>query len=79
MNTLLEQLRKYFDNTPRGVIEEEWAKFDGYDNVGPTVDEFLSFTDQWLFEWKNVSEEKVTIVETPNIYSEFFLSLPDTN
>lgn len=72
MNAILEQLKKYFDNTPRGVIEEEWGKFSAYDEVGPTVDEFLSNTNRQLFDWKNILEETPKIEETPNLYSEFF-------
>ena len=72
MNNILEQLKKHFDNTPRSVIEEEWSRFSAYDDVGPTVDDFLSFTDQWLFEWKNILEETAKIKKTPDLYSEFF-------
>ncbi len=72
MNTILEQLKKYFDNTPRDIIEEEWSQFSCYDDVGPTVEEFLSFTGKRLFEWTDVLGNKAKIEGTPNYYSEFF-------
>lgn len=43
-NNMLEDLKKYFANTPREQVEEDWAKSAKYNNVGPTVDEFIEFT-----------------------------------
>ena len=57
MNDILEQLKEYFDNTPRSVIEEEWSRFSAYDDVAPTVEDFLSFTDQKLFYSKNITKK----------------------
>jgi hypothetical protein len=75
MNAILEQLKQYFDNTPRDIIKEEWNEFCSYDDIGPTIDEFLSFTNERSFKWKNILEETVKIEKTPNLYSEFFLFL----
>lgn len=41
MSTLLEDLRKYFEETPQQQIESDWAKSEKYDSVGPPVDEFI--------------------------------------
>lgn len=68
MNTILEQLKQYFNNSPRAIIEQEWEEFDSY-NTGPTIDDFLSFTSNWSFKWKGTSENKNK--KTPDLYSEF--------
>lgn len=33
MNAILEQLKQYFGNTPRAVIEQEWEEFDSYNRT----------------------------------------------
>lgn len=38
---LLEEMKEYFNKTPRDVIEREWHEYDKYNNVGPTVNKFL--------------------------------------
>lgn len=37
----IEELKKYFEVTPRDKVLEDWAKSAEFDNVGPTVEEFL--------------------------------------
>lgn len=39
---LLDKLKKYFDETPREQVLADWEKSKDCDNVGPTIDEFLS-------------------------------------
>lgn len=41
MNNFFEDLRKYFESTPRKQVLKDWAKSKEFDKVGPTVDEFL--------------------------------------
>jgi hypothetical protein len=38
---ILQQLKEYFDNTPRDVIEKEWEELSHLNEIGPTVDEYL--------------------------------------
>lgn len=40
-HNILEQIKKYFKDILREEIEENWEKLGIYDNIGPTVDEFL--------------------------------------
>lgn len=47
MINFLEELKNYFENTPRKKILEDWAKSAEFDNVGPTVEEFLHNTNQY--------------------------------
>tara|TARA_B100001105_G_C22219792_1_gene369139 strand:+ start:188 stop:430 length:243 start_codon:yes stop_codon:yes gene_type:complete len=55
MSTLLEDLKRYFRETPREKIMSDWAKSEKFDNVGPPVDEFIEFS------------KKYYTVECPNI------------
>lgn len=42
---LLQQLKDYFDNTPREVIEKEWHQYDKYNEIGPRVNEYLEYVN----------------------------------
>ncbi len=39
--SILESLKKYFDETPRSKVEEDWNATKDFDDVGITVDDFL--------------------------------------
>jgi hypothetical protein len=42
MKTYLDELKQYFENTPRDQVLKDFAKYDTEENnVGPTVTEFL--------------------------------------
>lgn len=43
---LLQQLKDYFDNTPREVVEKELHEYDKYNEIGPTVDEYLEYVNK---------------------------------
>ena len=43
---LLQQLKDYFDNTPREIIEKEWHEYKKYNEIGPTVDEYLEYVNK---------------------------------
>lgn len=43
---LLQQLKEYFDNTPRDVLEKEWHEYDKYNEIGPTVNEYLEYINK---------------------------------
>ena len=43
---ILQQLKEYFDNTPREVIEKEWHEYDKYNKIGPTVNEYLEYVNK---------------------------------
>ena len=40
-NPILKQLKKYFEETPRDVIEKEWNELSYLNEIGPTVKEYL--------------------------------------
>jgi len=43
---LLKDLEEYFKNTPKDKIKEAWDRTKEFDNVGPTIDEFLQHINQ---------------------------------
>ena len=59
---LLQQLKEYFDNTPREVIEKEWHEYDKYNEIGPTVNEYLEYVNK-----SRQSEYPKTYVECCNV------------
>ena len=47
MNDILEELKRYFTETPREQIEADWKKSEEeWGDVGPTVEEFLKEMDK---------------------------------
>ena len=48
MNNLIEDLKKYFETTPREKVLEDWAKSEYFDKIGPTMDDFLDVTNKYF-------------------------------
>lgn len=47
MYKLVEQLKEYFENTPKEQLEKEYEEiYKKYGHVGPTVDEYLESIKQ---------------------------------
>ena len=42
---LLQQLKDYFNNTPREVIEKEWHEYDKYNDIGPSIEEYIKYVN----------------------------------
>lgn len=42
---LLQQLKEYFETTPREVIEKEWHEYDKYNEIGLKVNEYLEYVN----------------------------------
>ena len=59
MNNFFEELKKYFEVTPREKVLEDWAKSAEFDKVGPTVEELTSELASKLKEvLNNMSQEE---------------------
>lgn len=43
--SLIQQLKDYFDNTPREVIEKEWHEYDKYNDIGPSIEEYIKYVN----------------------------------
>ena len=49
-NNFYKDLKKYFDETPREKVLEDWEKSKDCDQVGPTVNEYLNKIAESLSE-----------------------------
>ena len=54
--SIFQQLRDYFNNTPEEELRREWKEFDKYNNIGPTIEE-------WLNEVSQISPEHQAVIE----------------
>lgn len=46
MKNFAEQLKEYFNNTPKDVINKEFKETqERYKDVGPTVDEYFGYVE----------------------------------
>lgn len=62
MNGLFEYLKKYFDNTPQCVIEEDWKEVEHLNDIGPDVIEYaLNVNDQSGVEIPYYNADKIQI------------------
>lgn len=41
----LEELKEFFQTTPKDVILNEWAKTEEFDEIKPTVEDFISSSE----------------------------------
>jgi hypothetical protein len=64
MSTLLEDLKKYFSETPQEKIISDWAKSEKYDEVGPAVDQFIEFSKKYYTveypDANNINQVQIT-------------------
>ena len=80
INSVAENLRKYFENTSREQIERDWVATQKFDEIGPTVTEFLSENalfstfalpeSYWEFDFSFLNK-----IENPKVTSDFFFTL----
>ena len=70
MSTLLEDLKKYFKETPKEKIKSDWAKSERYDEIGPTVDKFIEYSRKYYtvecHDMNNINKVQITnIINNP--------------
>jgi len=68
MNNFFEELKKYFASTSPEKRLKDWSKTAECDNVGPSVENFITDTQQFLF---SLDEDNLEYSE--NIISNFSL------
>ncbi len=76
MNNFFEELKKYFEATPQEKILEDWAKSAEFDNVGPSIEEFIQYSKQYnVFsdDPKDLFLQDITNKFSPKFSSGFFL------
>ncbi len=66
-----EELKNYFEKTSLDQVLKDWEKTEEYGEIGPTVEEFLNFTQQHF----NLKLEEPLIngivIKTNNLSPEF--------
>ena len=80
--TVLDSLKKYFEENSREQIEKDWKESEKFDKVGPTCEEFLSYNHRNInreiikqeisIETSDIIIHNVNIKDYDNIYSECF-------
>ncbi|UWY29371.1 hypothetical protein N4T20_05400 [Flavobacterium sp. TR2] len=66
MSTLLEDLKKYFKETPKEQIKSDWAKSEKYDEIGPAVDEFIEYSRKY-YAVESLDANGINQVQITNI------------
>ena len=68
MKDFLKEVKEYFENTPQDKVKSDWDKYEEFDQVGPTVDEFL---DSEVYNGKRPPNLMIT-EEVPPIHPAAF-------
>ena len=77
MGTILESLKRYFqDNTDKKIISD-WSELKKYDEVGPLVVDFIIQTYMLFYEKSNTDKHweffySNQLVTNPEFSSDFF-------
>lgn len=77
METILDKLKAYYENTPDEQINLDWEKSKKYDDVdSPSVEDFIKISQQLIdvgkLEQKLSKENLINNFENPNFSSDFF-------
>jgi uncharacterized FlgJ-related protein len=79
MKSIIEEINSYFNNTPQSIIDETWAKYEQFDQVGPKVSELLSHFETH-FEYEEFQELEAEIqnskikTDSPKVSGFFFIN-----
>lgn len=72
MNNFLEDLKRYFETTPRDKVLEDWAKAEEFDQCGVLVNS--TFLEYYMFSQEDSNRESKIILQdkySPNFNSGF--------
>lgn len=61
MNNFYEDLKHYFETTPREKVLEDWNKSAKFDKIGPTMEEFLESKQDYKKLSKKFTETLTSI------------------
>lgn len=78
MDTILDRLKNYFENTSTEQVKEDWKETEKYDQVdSPAVEAFFReskrLIDVGKVEENLPSQNFISNFENPNFNSDFFL------
>jgi cystathionine beta-lyase family protein involved in aluminum resistance len=57
---MLTELKEYFKTTPREKVLENWAKSESFDEIGPTMDEFIKNNNKII---NMTNEDKISYMQ----------------
>mgnify|MGYP000139414625 CR=1 FL=1 len=46
MGNLFESLKDYFENTPKGVLDNDWKEVENHNEIGPDVIEYARYVKE---------------------------------
>lgn len=76
-DNFLDELKKYFESTPKEKILEDWAKSEKFDQVGPSIEDFLVNSQHY---YKILLEDPIDLENnfkntnlSPKFYFGFFI------
>lgn len=75
MNNFLEDLKKYFENTPKEEVLKQWRKSAELDSIGVSMNDFLRNLNHYHFTFIPSNSETEKQFETninPKFTSGFF-------
>lgn len=58
MNNILEDLKKYFAETPQEKVMRDWSESNHFDEVGPNIDKFFEVSKILIKYQGNFWKEK---------------------
>lgn len=67
MGKLLENLKEYFKNTSQEQIDKDFEEIEKYNEIGPSVDEYLKMV-------KEIKKYDIIIFDYPDIIDSKHLS-----
>ena len=47
MEKVYDKLKQYFNTTPKEQLQKDWEKLTKYNEIGPTVEEYLNYVKQY--------------------------------
>ena len=47
MEKVYDKLKQYFNTTPKEQLQKDWEKLKKYNEIGPTVEEYLNYVKQY--------------------------------
>lgn len=56
-DSIFQQLKEHFNNTPEEELRREWVRYNKYNNIGPTIEEWLNLVKEVSQEHKEVIEK----------------------
>lgn len=74
MGKLLENLKNYFENTPKDILERELNALDYLNDIGPDVIEYAEQVREYLYS--NIQAERVN---TPKYDGEHYVNPSSSN